>query len=76
MSTSPDGSILRPIVEMGGVFHFANGSPFGSASFEAHVPPGRLAPVFRLRSLMIEDRQRGDLTLGAAPPEPDSGNRP
>ncbi|MDY7108218.1 MAG: DUF4190 domain-containing protein [Planctomycetota bacterium] len=64
ISVSPDGSILRPIVEMGGVFHFADASPFGSASFEAQVPPGKLVPVFRLRSLMIEDRGRGDLTLG------------
>jgi hypothetical protein len=76
MSISRSGSILRPVVEMAGVFHFADETLFGSASFETVVSPGRLTPVFRLTGLLIEDRGRGDLTLGGTKGKPSPAGRP
>lgn len=71
ISASNRGSVWRPMVEIAGMFHFADEAPLGSASFVLEPPPGRVMPVFRLTRLFIEDGQRGDLVLGTAAAEDD-----
>jgi hypothetical protein len=65
ISIARRGSFFAPEVDASGVFHFERESPLGTARLEMKPVPGSITPAFRMTSLTIEDRVRGDLTLGA-----------
>jgi hypothetical protein len=67
VSSTPRGSMFDPAWEVACIFHFSDAAPLGSALFETRIEPGRMTPVFELARLVIEDRERGDLTIGEPP---------
>lgn len=62
-STTVGGSLFQQHIEVAGVYIFQNAERPGSAVFEVHAGGVDLWPQFRLRSLVIEDREKGDLKL-------------
>jgi hypothetical protein len=65
ISSHQSGPMLARRIELAGVFHFERASPIGSIRFEMRTTGLRLVPDFRPTRVLIEDRDAGDLVLGA-----------
>jgi len=62
-SMATGGTLFQQRIEVAGVYIFQNAERPGAAVFDVQASAGNLWPQFRLRSLVIEDRERGDLKL-------------
>jgi hypothetical protein len=62
-SMATGGTFFEQQIEVAGVYIFQNAERPGSAVFDVQAKTNDLWPQFRLRTLMIEDRERGDLKL-------------
>lgn len=78
-----DGPMFGPFVELSGVFHFEKGRPLGVVSLdvmtidvELDALAVQLTPVFRFRSVTINDATLGDLHLPATENEPSEASDP
>jgi len=67
MSRSKPGSMFDPEMDASGVFVFDHGELLGSAKFELRPAIGQSIPQLQLRSILIEDKDRGDLRLPLSP---------